>query len=210
MLSEGGRGLLLPVRGRRTPGCRAGHRRAALTRERARSPAVAGRRTGTICTSFPGHRPQGRSVNPAADSSDAFPPGAVGVPPGSRLLRRPVRRTRPSIRTRRRRSLARTGVVGTVVQVNGRAVGTASAASAPRIRNRPGGSAEEAMAAQPLGQPLDEGGEHGPVGPVHAWSWVGATEHRDLMSQHEELDVLGGGRAAHQQDQSEHLLEDQV
>jgi len=158
---------------------------------------------------FPGHRPQGCSVNPAADSSDAFPPGAVGVPPGSRLLRRPVRRTRPSIRTRRRRSLARTGVVGTVVQVNGRAVGTASAASAPRIRNRPGGSAEEAMAAQPLGQPLDEGGEHGPVGPVHAWSWVGATEHRDLMSQHEELDVLGR-RSKRKQDQSQHLPEDQV
>jgi len=91
-------------------------------------------------------------------------------------------------------------VVGTVVQVNGRAVGTASAASAPRIRNRPGGSAEEAMAAQPLGQPLDEGGEHGPVGPVHAWSWVGATEHRDLMSQHEELDVLGR-RSKRKQDQ---------
>jgi hypothetical protein len=32
----------------------------------------------------------------------------------------------------------------------------------------------------------------------------------DLMSQHEELYVLGGGRAAHQQDQSEHLLEDQI
>ena len=53
MLSEGGRGLLLPVRGRRTPGCRAGNRRAAWTRERARSPAVAGRRTRTMFTSFP-------------------------------------------------------------------------------------------------------------------------------------------------------------
>jgi DDE family transposase len=30
------------------------------------------------------------------------------------------------------------------------------------------------------------------------------------VSQHEELDVLGGGRAAQQQDQSERVLEDQV
>ena len=30
------------------------------------------------------------------------------------------------------------------------------------------------------------------------------------MPQHEKLDVLTGGRAAHQQDQSEHLPEDQV
>ncbi|WP_297649975.1 hypothetical protein [Pseudonocardia sp.] len=30
------------------------------------------------------------------------------------------------------------------------------------------------------------------------------------MPQHEDLDVLGGGGAAHQQEQSEHLLEDQI
>ena len=47
--------------------------------------------------------------------------------------------------------------------------------------------------------------EHGPVGPVHARSWVGAAQDGDFVAQHEELDVLGGGRAAHQQDQSEHL-----
>jgi hypothetical protein len=57
---------------------------------------------------------------------------------------------------------------------------------------------DQAMATKRSGQPLDEGGEHGPVCPVHAGSWVRATEHRDLMSQHEKLDVLGGGRAAHQ------------
>jgi hypothetical protein len=39
---------------------------------------------------------------------------------------------------------------------------------------------------------------------------VGAAEHGDLVPEHEELDVLGGGRAAHQRDQSEDLLEDQV
>ena len=30
------------------------------------------------------------------------------------------------------------------------------------------------------------------------------------MAQHEELDVLGGGRSGHQQEQPEHLQEDQV
>ena len=66
------------------------------------------------------------------------------------------------------------------------------------------------MARQALGQPPDEGGEDGPVRPVQAWSRVGAAEHRDLMPQNEELDVLGAGRAAQQQDQSEYLPEDQI
>ena len=69
---------------------------------------------------------------------------------------------------------------------------------------------DQAMAAQRAGQPPDEGGEHGPVRPVQARSRVGAAQHGDLVAQHEELDVLGGGRAAQQQDQPEHLPEDQV
>src|SRR4029078_8678880 len=56
---------------------------------------------------------------------------------------------------------------------------------------------DQAMAPQCAWQPLDEGGEHGPVRPVHAWSWVGAAQDGDLVAQHEELDVLRGGRAAH-------------
>jgi hypothetical protein len=43
-----------------------------------------------------------------------------------------------------------------------------------------------------------------------AVGWVGAAQDGDLVAQHEELDVLGGGRAAHQEDQPEHLPEDQV
>jgi hypothetical protein len=35
-------------------------------------------------------------------------------------------------------------------------------------------------------------------------------EHRDLVAQHDKLGVHGGGRAARQQDQSEHVPEDQV
>ena len=69
---------------------------------------------------------------------------------------------------------------------------------------------DQAMATQCAGQPPHEGGEHGPVRPVQARSWVGAAQDGDLVAQHEELDVLGGGRAAHQQDQPEHLPEDQV
>jgi hypothetical protein len=56
----------------------------------------------------------------------------------------------------------------------------------------------QAMATQCAGQPPRKGGEHGPLGPVQAWPWVGAAQDGDLVAQHEELYVLGGGRAAHQ------------
>ena len=69
---------------------------------------------------------------------------------------------------------------------------------------------EQAMVTQRLGQPAHERGEHGPVRPVHPWPWVAAAQDGDLVPQHEELDILAGGRAAHQQDQPEHLPEDQV
>jgi hypothetical protein len=69
---------------------------------------------------------------------------------------------------------------------------------------------DQAVAPMGSGQPPDEGSEHGSVRPVQARSRVGAAEHGNLVPQDEELDVFGGGRAAHQQDQSEHLLEDQV
>ena len=69
---------------------------------------------------------------------------------------------------------------------------------------------DQAVAPKCSGQPPDQGGEHGTVRPVQAWSRVGAAEHRDFMPQDEQLDVLGGGRPAHQQDQSEHPLEDQI
>ena len=69
---------------------------------------------------------------------------------------------------------------------------------------------DQAIATQCPGQPLDEGGEHGPVRPVHAWSWVCAAEHGDFVAQHEELDVLGGGRATRQQDHPDHIPEDQA
>ena len=50
---------------------------------------------------------------------------------------------------------------------------------------------DQAMGPQCAGQPPHEGGEHGPVGPVQTWSWVGAAQDGDFVPQHEELDVLG-------------------
>ena len=69
---------------------------------------------------------------------------------------------------------------------------------------------DQAMARSCSGQPPDEGGEDGPVRPVHARSWVGAAQDGDLVAQHEELDVLGGGRAAQQDQPAAEPGEDQV
>jgi hypothetical protein len=69
---------------------------------------------------------------------------------------------------------------------------------------------DQAMATQRAGQALYERGEHGPVRPVQARSRVGAAKHGDFVAQHEELDVLGGGRTTRQQNQPEHLPEDQI
>jgi len=69
---------------------------------------------------------------------------------------------------------------------------------------------DHAAAPQCPGQSPHEGGEHSPVRPVQARPRVGAAQDGDLMPQHEELNVLDGGRAAHQQDQSEHLPKDQI
>ena len=54
---------------------------------------------------------------------------------------------------------------------------------------------DQEMATQRSGQPPHESGEHGPVRPVHAWSWVGAAQDGDLVAQHEELDVLSTAAA---------------
>ena len=67
---------------------------------------------------------------------------------------------------------------------------------------------DQAMAPQRSGQPSDEGGEHGPVRPLQTRCGVGAAHHRNLVAQHEQLDILRGRRATEQQDQSEHLWED--
>ena len=55
----------------------------------------------------------------------------------------------------------------------------------------------QTMAAQCSGEPPREGGEHGPVRPVQTRQWVSAAQDSDLVAQHAELDVLGGGHATH-------------
>ena len=69
---------------------------------------------------------------------------------------------------------------------------------------------DQKMGSERSGQPPHERSEHGPVRPVHTWSWVGAAQDGYLVPEHKEFDVLGGGRAAHQQDKPEHVLEDQI
>ena len=69
---------------------------------------------------------------------------------------------------------------------------------------------DETMGSQCAGQPSDERGKDRSVRPVQAWPRVGAAQDGDFVAQHEELDVLGGGRATRQQDQLEHLPEEQV
>ena len=49
---------------------------------------------------------------------------------------------------------------------------------------------DQAMTAQDCGQSSDEGGEHGPVRQVQARRRVGSAEDGDLVTQHEQLDVL--------------------
>jgi len=41
---------------------------------------------------------------------------------------------------------------------------------------------DQAMTTQCSGQPPHEGGEHGLVGPVQAWPWVGATQDGDFVA----------------------------
>jgi hypothetical protein len=57
---------------------------------------------------------------------------------------------------------------------------------------------DQTMPVQCARQPPDESGEHGAVRPVQARTWVGPAQDGDLVPQHEELDVLAGGRAAQQ------------
>jgi hypothetical protein len=83
---------------------------------------------------------------------------------------------------------------------------SSSVANSPRSdtgrrRSRHG---PEAVGGDPAGQATSR--EQSPS------SWVvsvGATEHGDLVPQHKQLGVRCGAGAAHQQDQSEHLPEEQ-
>ena len=64
---------------------------------------------------------------------------------------------------------------------------------------------DQATTSQCSGQPPDEGGETARSAQFVRGRGFGAAKDGDLVSQHEQFDVFGGGRAAHQQDQPESL-----
>ena len=83
------------------------------------------------------------------------------------------------------------------VVVDGNLITSRTPVTCARSATRCWSSSCSAWRSATRGQP-HECREHGPVSPVQAWSWVGAAQDGDLMAQHEELDILGGGRAARQ------------
>jgi hypothetical protein len=77
-----------------------------------------------------------------------------------------------------------------LVRVSPSSAYQAAAPAQDRVRS------DQSMATQCPGQPPHECGEHGSVCPVHARTSVGAAQDGDLVAQHEELNILRGGRAA--------------
>src|SRR5258708_4261946 len=79
------------------------------------------------------------------------------------------------------------------------------------VPGQEGAGGDEAVAAQPGRQVPGEGGEHGAVRPrqVRPGAELSA-QYRDLVAQHEDLDILGILRPRQQQEQSEQPDEDQV
>jgi hypothetical protein len=63
---------------------------------------------------------------------------------------------------------------------------------------------------QPSGQVPDQCGEDGAVGPVQPGPGPGAAQHGDLVPQHQQLGVLGGRRAAGQDQPAADTDEDQI
>jgi hypothetical protein len=57
-----------------------------------------------------------------------------------------------------------------------------SSAKEPTVPAQDRVGVDKPMATQCWGQPLDEGGEHGPVRPVQAWSWVAAAQDGDVVA----------------------------
>jgi len=75
-------------------------------------------------------------------------------------------------------------------------------------QDRVGG--DEAVARQCAGQPPHEGGNTARSARSKRGRWVAAVQDGDLVREHQELDVLGGGRATRQQHQPEYVPEHQV
>jgi hypothetical protein len=72
------------------------------------------------------------------------------------------------------------------------------------------GRGDQTVSAQARGEASDQRGEHGSVSPIQAWLAVGSAQYRDLVAQHEQLDVLGRGCASEQHQPAEKPTEDQI
>jgi hypothetical protein len=69
---------------------------------------------------------------------------------------------------------------------------------------------DEAMVSALLGQDPDQGCEDGPVWPRGTGPGDLSAQHRNLVSQHQDLGVLGGLPASEQLEPAEELAQDQV
>jgi hypothetical protein len=73
-----------------------------------------------------------------------------------------------------------------------------------------GSGRDQPVRPQGSGQAPDQRGEDSTVGPVHAGAWLGPPQHRDLMAQDEQLDVLGCWGSAKKDEPCGDPGEDQV
>ncbi|WP_306750757.1 hypothetical protein [Saccharothrix yanglingensis] len=66
------------------------------------------------------------------------------------------------------------------------------------------------MLVRPSGESADQRREHGAIGPVQPRAGVGPAQHGDLVPQHQQFDVLGGGGAPEECRSTAESSEDQV
>ena len=73
-----------------------------------------------------------------------------------------------------------------------------------------GAGSDQPVRSQPPRQEPDQCGHHRPFGPVEPRPGTGPAQHSDLMSQHQELGVLGSRRPAEQDQPGAEPDEDEV
>jgi hypothetical protein len=77
------------------------------------------------------------------------------------------------------------------------------------VRAQQGSGRDQSQLAQRGGQQPAQRAEHRSVGPGQCWPGV-AAQHGDLVTQHQDLDVLGGVGAGEQRQPAQHAKEHQV
>jgi hypothetical protein len=88
-------------------------------------------------------------------------------------------------------------------------VGPLSAVQAA-VPPQDGAGGDQLVHPRPSGQETDLRGEDRPVGPVKPGPGIGTAQHGNLVPQHEQFRVLGGGRAAEQDQPAAEPDEDEV